>query len=73
MFAAILTCSLMMTSCSNDDKATSGDGNNGKKLTILYYAYGGANLDVYLLDNIKDMYQAGGASVYDQLNICVQY
>lgn len=74
MLAAILTCGLMMTSCSSDDNPVGGDSaSNGKKLTILYYANGGSDLDVYLLNNIRDMYLAGDNSVYDQINICVQY
>lgn len=75
MLAAILTCGLMMTSCSSDDNPVGGGDSvsNGKKLTILYYANGGSDLDVYLLNNIRDMYLAGDNSVYDQINICVQY
>ena len=42
-------------------------------MTILYYANGGSDLDVYLLNNIRDMYLAGDQSVYDQINISVQY
>ena len=73
MLAAILTCGLTMTSCFTEDNPVGGDISNGKKLTILYYGNAGGDLDDCLLENIRDMYLAGDKSVYDQLNICVQY
>ena len=77
MAAILLYCGAsMFTSCSSDDNsadaAVSPDETEMADYAILFYGYGGGNLDYDILKNIKQFYAAAPAS-YDKVKIAVQY
>lgn len=73
MFAAILSCGLMLTACFRDDNAVNANSTFPEKdVTIIYYGNGGGNLDASILWNMCQMYEADESS-YDKVNIVVQY
>lgn len=76
MMAATFICSLcLFTACSDDDSAANpGDPGNTEmaEYAILFYGYGGGNLDYDIINNIKQFYEAAPTS-YDKVKIAVQY
>ena len=80
VMAATLVCGAsVFTACSsNDDEpntpVTPVTPNQPEKAdyAILFYGYGGGNLDYDILNNIKQFYAADSAS-YNKVKIAVQY
>jgi len=77
MMAAILTFSgyAVLTSCTDsiaDNPTTPDQPEQVADYTVIYYGHGGGNLDLSLLNNLKQFTQADAKS-YDNVNICVQY
>ena len=79
MMAAILICgTVTFTACKDDapaaDPADPVDPGKTEMAdyAILFYGYGGSNLDYDILNNIKQFYQAAPAS-YEKVKIAVQY
>ena len=65
----------VFTACSSDDNAVDSIDPNESEMAdyaILFYGYGGGNLDYDILNNIKQFYAADPAS-YDKVKIAVQY
>ena len=76
VMAATLVCGLsVFTACNSDDNAVDSIDPNESEMAdyaILFYGYGGGNLDYDILNNIKQFYAAAPAS-YDKVKIAVQY
>lgn len=76
MAATLLFCGAsVFTACSSDDNAVDSidpDESEKADYAILFYGYGGGNLDYDILNNIKQFYAAAPAS-YDKVKIAVQY
>ncbi len=74
--AVVLCCAAanVLTACTNiDDNPTNADTETEKAdYTILYYGFGGETLDKYMLQNMKEMYDAKLNS-YDKVKIAAQY
>ena len=75
--SAILVCALtMFTACSdNDENPVTPDTPDTPEMAdyaILFYGYGGTNLDHEILMNIEQFYTADNAS-YSKVKIAVQY
>lgn len=65
----------VFTACSSDDNAVDSIDSNESEMAdyaILFYGYGGGNLDYDILNNIQQFYAANPAS-YDKVKIAVQY
>lgn len=65
----------VFTACNSDDNAVDSIDPNVSEMAdyaILFYGYGGGNLDYDILNNIKQFYAADPAS-YDKVKIAVQY
>ena len=65
----------VFTACNSDDNAVDSIDPNESEMAdyaILFYGYGGGNLDYDILNNIKQFYAADPAS-YDKVKIAVQY
>lgn len=65
----------VFTACNSDDNAVDSIDPNESEMAdyaILFYGYGGGNLDYDILNNIKQFYAAAPAS-YDKVKIAVQY
>lgn len=76
VLVATLVCDLsVFTACSSDDNATDSiqpDKSETADYAILFYGYGGGNLDYDILENIKQFYAADPAS-HEKVKIAVQY
>lgn len=76
---ATLMCSLcLFTACSDDDTAANPGNTDDPGKTemadyaILFYGFGGGNLDYDIIGNIRQFYEADPAA-YDKVKIAVQY
>ena len=77
MAAMLLFCGTsVFTACSSDDNPADSPANpvetEKADYAILFYGYGGGNLDYDILNNIKQFYAADSAA-YDKVKIAVQY
>ena len=76
MAVTLLFCGAsVFTACNSDDNAVDSINSNESEMAdyaILFYGYGGGNLDYDILNNIKQFYAADPAS-YDKVKIAVQY
>ena len=78
--ASVFICAMMptlLTSCSFEDSPapvpdTEPEASPLADVTIMYYAHGGGNLDLYYIGNLRGMYEAA-ASSYKNVNIAVEY
>ena len=74
--AAVLCCVMtmtVMTACVNDDNSAGSDRPSGQtEYAILFYGYGGDNLDDCILKNMVDFYNGKDES-YKKVKIACQY
>ncbi len=72
MAATLICCLSIFTACKDDGSAANPGKTEMADYAILFYGYGGGNLDYDILNNIKQFYAADPAS-YDKVKIAVQY